>query len=56
MFLEGLTHTHTIIPQTPGPLAVASLLGVEMGRLFMINLIVATFAMIGVILFVVLVF
>mgnify|MGYP000135586278 CR=1 FL=1 len=50
----GLTVAHTLIPPTPGPLAVASLLGVEMGRLLMINLIVASFAMVGGILWVVL--
>jgi len=50
----GLTVAHTLIPPTPGPLAVASLLGVEMGRLLIINLIVAAFAMIGGILWVVL--
>jgi GntP family gluconate:H+ symporter len=49
----GLTVAHTLIPPTPGPLAVASLLGVEMGRMLIINLIVATFAMIGGILWVI---
>lgn len=43
----GLTVSHTLIPPTPGPMAVASLLGVNMGRMLLINLIVAIFAMIG---------
>ena len=50
----GLTVAHTLIPPTPGPLAVASLLGVEMGRMLIINLIVAAFAMVGGILWVIL--
>jgi GntP family gluconate:H+ symporter len=49
----GLTVAHTLIPPTPGPLAVASLLEVNMGRLLMINLFVALGAMTGGILFVV---
>lgn len=48
----GLTVAHTLIPPTPGPLAVASLLDLEMGRMLFINLIVATFAMAGGIFFV----
>ena len=48
----GLTVAHTLIPPTPGPLAVASLLNIEMGRMLVINLIVAVFAMSGGILFV----
>lgn len=50
----GLTVAHTLIPPTPGPLAVASLLDVEMGRMLLINLIVATFAMTGGLLWVIL--
>ena len=49
----GLTVAHTLIPPTPGPLAVASLLGIEIGRMLFINVIVAVFAMIGGILFVI---
>ena len=49
----GLTVAHTLIPPTPGPLAVASLLGVDMGRMLMINLIVGVFAMAGGILWVI---
>ena len=48
----GLTVAHTLIPPTPGPIAVASLLKVEIGRMLIINLIVAVFAMTGGILFV----
>ncbi len=49
----GLTVAHTLIPPTPGPLAVASLLDVNMGKMLFINLIVASFAMIGGILWVI---
>lgn len=49
----GLTVSHTLIPPTPGPMAVASLLGVNIGRMLLINLIVASFAMIGGVLFVI---
>lgn len=48
----GLTVAHTLIPPTPGPMAVASLLELEMGKMLMINLFVAGFAMTGGILFV----
>jgi len=48
----GLTVAHTLIPPTPGPMAVASLLDLDMGRMLIINLIVATFAMVGGVLFV----
>jgi len=43
----GLTVSHTLIPPTPGPMAVASLLEVNIGRMLMINLIVAVCAMTG---------
>ncbi len=43
----GLTVSHTLIPPTPGPLAVASLLGADLGRLLLINACVGIFAMIG---------
>lgn len=48
----GLTVSHTLIPPTPGPMAVASLLGLDIGRMLGINLIVAIFAMSGGVLFV----
>jgi len=48
----GLTVSHTLIPPTPGPLAVASLLQLDIGRMLIVNLIVALFAMIGGIFFV----
>jgi GntP family gluconate:H+ symporter len=48
----GLTVAHTLIPPTPGPMAVASLLDLNMGRMLVINLIVAAGAMIGGVLFV----
>lgn len=47
----GLTVSHTLIPPTPGPLAVASLLGVNIGRMLLINVVVGIFAMAGGILF-----
>ena len=43
----GLTVSHTLMPPTPGPLAVASLLGADIGRLLLINSIVAIFAVTG---------
>ncbi len=43
----GLTVSHTLIPPTPGPLAVASLLDANIGRLLWINGIVGIFAMVG---------
>ena len=49
----GLAVSHTLIPPTPGPMAVASLLGLNMGRMLLINLIVASFAMIGGVLWVI---
>ena len=49
----GLTVAHTLIPPTPGPLAVASMLKVDLGRLILINSIVAIFAMAGGILWVI---
>ncbi|GAB3648642.1 GntP family permease [Echinicola sediminis] len=48
----GLTVSHTLIPPTPGPMAVASLLGISVGSMLLINLIVAVFAMVGGILWV----
>lgn len=49
----GLTVAHTLIPPTPGPMAVAALLDLEMGKMLLINLIVALFAMSGGVLFVI---
>lgn len=43
----GLTVSHTLIPPTPGPLAVASLLEANIGRLLLINAFVGLFAMAG---------
>lgn len=49
----GLTVSHTLIPPTPGPMAVAALLEVNMGRMLFINLFVAVCAMVGGVLFVI---
>ncbi len=49
----GLTVSHTLIPPTPGPMAVASLLDVNIGRMLFVNIIVAIFAMNGGILWVI---
>ena len=43
----GLTVSHTLIPPTPGPLAVASLLEINIGSMLLINAIVGVFAMAG---------
>ena len=43
----GLTVSHTLMPPTPGPLAVASLLDANIGRLLLINAFVAIFAVTG---------
>ena len=43
----GLTISHTLIPPTPGPLAVAAILDADVGRLLWINGIVGLFAMTG---------
>ena len=43
----GLTVSHTLIPPTPGPLAVASLLEADIGRLLLINAFVGVIAMAG---------
>ncbi|MEM6807062.1 MAG: GntP family permease, partial [Bacteroidota bacterium] len=43
----GLTVAHTLIPPTPGPLAVASLLKVDLGKMLLINLVVGVVAMTG---------
>jgi len=49
----GLTVSHTLIPPTPGPMAVASLLEVNIGRMLLINLMVAVCAMTGGVLWVI---
>jgi GntP family gluconate:H+ symporter len=43
----GLTVSHTLLPPTPGPLAVASILGADIGRLLLINAFVGLFALAG---------
>lgn len=43
----GLTVSHTLMPPTPGPLAVASLLDANLSRLLLINSMVAIFAVTG---------
>lgn len=43
----GLTVSHTLIPPTPGPLAVAALLEVNIGKLLLINGFVGICAMAG---------
>lgn len=48
----GLTVSHTLIPPTPGPLAVASLLELDLARMLWVNLTVAAFSMTGGVLFV----
>jgi len=47
----GLTVSHTLLPPTPGPLAVASLLDADIGRMLLINGIVGLFALTGGVLF-----
>lgn len=49
----GLTVSHTLLPPTPGPLAVASLLEADIGRMLLINGVVGLFALAGGILFVI---
>ncbi|WP_298493850.1 GntP family permease [uncultured Algibacter sp.] len=48
----GLAVSHTLIPPTPGPLAVASLLDLDLGKMLLINIVVAIFAMAGGIIYV----
>lgn len=43
----GLTVSHTLLPPTPGPLAVASLLSADIGRMLLINGAVGLFALAG---------
>lgn len=49
----GLTVSHTLLPPTPGPLAVASLLEADIGRMLLINGVVGLFALAGGIFFVI---
>lgn len=48
----GLTVAHTLLPPTPGPLAVASLLGVDLAEMMLVNALVGGAAVTGGILFV----
>jgi len=43
----GLTVAHTLIPPTPGPMAVASMLNTDMGKMLLCNLFVACCALVG---------
>jgi len=43
----GLTAAHALLPPTPGPLAIAAILEADLGRLIMINAVVALFALTG---------
>ncbi|MEM9528508.1 MAG: GntP family permease, partial [Bacteroidota bacterium] len=47
----GLTVSHTLIPPTPGPLAVAALLDASIGRLLLINGTIGLFALTGGVIF-----
>jgi GntP family gluconate:H+ symporter len=40
----GLTATHALLPPTPGPLAAAGIMEASIGRVILINLVVALFA------------
>jgi gluconate:H+ symporter, GntP family len=43
----GLTATHALLPPTPGPLAGAGILGADLGRAIILNIVVALFAVAG---------
>jgi GntP family gluconate:H+ symporter len=43
----GLTASHGLLPPTPGPLAAAGILGADLGRVVLINAVVAAFAATG---------
>ena len=43
----GLTVSHTLMPPTPGPLAVASLLEANIGRMLLLNAFIAIFVVSG---------
>jgi GntP family gluconate:H+ symporter len=43
----GLTASHALLPPTPGPLATAAILDADLGRVIMINVVVAAFAVSG---------
>ncbi len=45
--IAGLLVSHTLIPPTPGPMAVASLLNLDIGKMLGVNLIVGVFALVG---------
>jgi GntP family gluconate:H+ symporter len=43
----GLTASHALLPPTPGPLASAGILEADIGRVIVVNLVVAAFAVTG---------
>ena len=43
----GLTATHALLPPTPGPLATAAILGADLGRVIVLNAVVAVCALAG---------
>jgi len=43
----GLTASHALLPPTPGPIASAGILHADLGRVLMLNLLVAACAMLG---------
>ncbi len=43
----GLTASHALLPPTPGPLAAAGILEADLGRVIVVNLVVAAFAVAG---------
>ena len=43
----GLTASHALLPPTPGPLATAAILDADIGRVILINVVVAAFAVTG---------
>ncbi|TYA92138.1 GntP family permease [Seonamhaeicola marinus] len=49
----GLAVSHTLIPPTPGPLAVAELLSLDLGKMLLVNIVVGIFAMVGGVLWVI---
>jgi GntP family gluconate:H+ symporter len=45
--VAGLTASHALVPPTPGPLAIVGIVQADLGRVILINLMVAIFAMTG---------
>jgi GntP family gluconate:H+ symporter len=43
----GLTASHALLPPTPGPLAAAGILGADLGKVVLVNLVVAAFVATG---------